>query len=848
MRRKKLVCFALSLLMLLCMFAVNTEKAYAIDSASAVLDKIMAGDAAADDRFGSSVVISGDLVAVGAVNDDSLAGAVYVYDLSSGDGTLSDVLASERKLTASDRAAGDKFGLSVAMSGNTIAVGAFQDESSRGSVYIYDLSSGEGSLSDVLASELKLTANDRAANDFFGYSVAISGDHVAVGAYQDDVNADNSGSVYIYDLSEEDVSASQLKLTASDGALFDNFGYSVAISGDTVVVGAVNHNYTGAVYVYDLSEADVSASQLKLTASDGAPYDYFGCSVAILGDTVAVGAYGDGSSRGSVYIYDMSEADVPGSQLKLTASDGAAGVNFGNSVAISGDTVAVGAYQDHNKGAAYVYDLSEADVPASELKLAAGDGAEGDYFGCSVAISGDQVAVGASGDGSSSGSVYTYIGKYDVVLDKQGGSGGDDSFYTTYNGTVPPASAPSRAGYDFDGYYSRINGGGTKYYTADMTIVHPDWYSGEGPLYANWIAHNYTVAFDGNGADSGSMPDQSFTYDIVQSLTASAFSKTNYFFLGWATSADGEVLYSDGQIANIVTEADGDTVTLYAKWNGDLFTVSLNQQGGTGGTYSVTAEYESAMPPAAAPTRQSYTFQGYFTAVNGGGEQYYNADMSSAKDWDLTSDTVLYAYWTESSPLNITTTDLPAGTLGESYSGTVTASGGDGSNSWYANGLPGGLSIERDTGAISGRPNETGTFSVKVTVYDAESRKAEQTYSLVVSAPSGTGRYEIAPDTDSAYTVSTVDGLTTLTINSGYSGFRFIEVSVAANIAHEGTEVVIFTQKRDGVQIGYSFNKADYDSTGYAGAGFNVQEGDIIKIFIVDELSNSPGSNPLLLQ
>lgn len=199
-------------------------------------------------------------------------------------------------------------------------------------------------------------------------------------------------------------------------------------------------------------------------------------------------------------------------------------------------------------------------------------------------------------------------------------------------------------------------------------------------------------------------------------------------------------------------------------------------------------------------------------------------------------------------PLSISTQDLPDGTLGESYSSTLIASGDDGSNAWYANGLPEGLSMNQDTGKISGKPSKTGTFSVEVTVYDGEGRKAAKMYSLTVSAPSETGKYEIVPAADSAYTASTVNGFTTLTINNGVSGFRYIRASVNPIVAHEGEEACVFVQIRDGVQIGFHATIADFDELVDGVAGFNVQTGDVIKMYIVDELTNNPNSNPVLLQ
>ncbi len=198
--------------------------------------------------------------------------------------------------------------------------------------------------------------------------------------------------------------------------------------------------------------------------------------------------------------------------------------------------------------------------------------------------------------------------------------------------------------------------------------------------------------------------------------------------------------------------------------------------------------------------------------------------------------------------LSVDTPSILAATIGESYTCGLSASGGDGSNSWYASGLPKGLGISWKSGIISGKPGVTGTFSVEVRVYDGEGRKATKTYSLVVSPPSAKGKYTIVPDTDSAYTVSTANGFTTLTIKSGVTGFRYFNVAIEPVVTHEGEETVVFVRQRAGVQIGYSFVKADFDVSSNAGVGFNVSPGDIIRVYVVDALSNSSGSNPVLLQ
>jgi len=218
----------------------------------------------------------------------------------------------------------------------------------------------------------------------------------------------------------------------------------VAISGDTVVVGAEEEDGTGynfgAAYLFERNQggADNWGEVKKLTASDGADDDRFGCSVAISGDTVVVGAYGEdgaGATRGAAYVYernyDPSNPSTPladnwGQVKKLTASDGEDYDGFGNSVAISGDTVAVGASGEDGagnyRGAAYLFERNwgGADNWGEVQKLTASDGADDDHFGFSVAISGDTVVVGArykDGAGTNRGAAYVFsLQPYDIYL------------------------------------------------------------------------------------------------------------------------------------------------------------------------------------------------------------------------------------------------------------------------------------------------------------------------------------------------------------------------------------------------------------------------------------------------
>ena len=161
---------------------------------------------------------------------------------------------------------------------------------------------------NIVATETKITASDAAADDFFGESVAVGSGRIVVGAHNDDVNGSDSGSAYIFDLDGNQIT----KITASDGAGGDKFGQSVAIGSGRIVVGAPydggNVSSSGSAYIFDLDGNQLA----KITASDGAESDLFGRAVAIGSGRIVVGARSDddnGSDSGSAYIYTTPTAD-----------------------------------------------------------------------------------------------------------------------------------------------------------------------------------------------------------------------------------------------------------------------------------------------------------------------------------------------------------------------------------------------------------------------------------------------------------------------------------------------------------------------------------------------------------
>lgn len=396
--------------------------------------KLSASDGTSYDVLGYSVAVSGDTVVVSAhgddigLNDDQ--GSAYIFVKPSGGWTENMIEAA--KLTASDGSGGDGFGTSVAISGDTVVVGAHYDDIgsklNQGSAYIF--MKPPGGWAGNLTENAKLTASDGDSTDYFGESVAADNDTVVVGAPRNRYDK-YPQAAYVF-VKPESGWASMTQtaiLTASDGAWTDSFGSSVAISGDTVVVGARFHNSSqGAAYVFVRPEdgwADMTQST-KLTACNGIAY--FGRAVAVSGDTVVVGADHDNigikTAQGSAYVFVKPFSgwvETPTYNAKLIASDGNQDDYFGFSVAVSGETVVVGAWYadvgtNTTQGAAYWFvkpQVGWTDNITESAKLTASDGLANNLFGASVAVNGNTVVVGEPMDDLGSitnqGAAYVFV-------------------------------------------------------------------------------------------------------------------------------------------------------------------------------------------------------------------------------------------------------------------------------------------------------------------------------------------------------------------------------------------------------------------------------------------------------
>ena len=368
----------------------------------AQIAKLTASDGVAGDLFGHSVAVDGDTAVVGAYEDGSEKGAAYVLAKDSS-GAWSQVA----KLTASDGEAGDIFGWSVAVDWDTVVVGARYDDSA----YVF---TKPGTGWATATETAKLTASDGVVGDWFGQSVAVDGDTVVVGASEDD----GSGSAYVFTKAADSVwtdATQTAKLTASDGDDFDEFGKSVAVDGDTAVAGAPNNDGYGSAYVFIKPAAgwDDATQTAKLTpgaTDDGAAglAGTFGAAVAVDGGTVVVGASAYSGSQGRAYVFTKPSGGWEDAErtAELATSD-AEKNQFGWSVAVDGNTVVVGAHTDdasdsvNDSGSVYVFTQATDSVWADAtetVKLTATDGTSGDQFGWSIAAGGGTVVVGVHWD------------------------------------------------------------------------------------------------------------------------------------------------------------------------------------------------------------------------------------------------------------------------------------------------------------------------------------------------------------------------------------------------------------------------------------------------------------------
>ncbi len=505
------------------------------------------------DAFGTALAVSGDTVVIGAPDEDSEAtgvngnnadnssdssGAAYVFVRT---GTT---WAQQAYLKASNTDPGDQFGKSVSVSGDTIVVGAPNEKSSAVGVNGNQASNGlilAGAAyvfvrnGTTWTQQAYLKASNTASFNYFGHSVTVDGNTVAVAAPQ----AQSSGAVYLF-VRSGTTWTQQAAFPGSNTGGQDQFGWSVGLSGDTLVVGAnqedsnatgVNNTGTGpaplqfnsgAAYVFmRIGSSWVQEAYLK--ASNTGEKDLFGTTVAVSGDTVVVGAlFEDSNARGvnttgtdaninfdsgAAYVFVRSSGSWT-QQAYLKASNSEEGDVFGASVAISGNTLVVGASDEDstvfgingsqtsdgadtfNSGAAYVF-VRSGSTWTQQAYLKASNTDEGDYFGTTVAISGDTVVTGAPYESSNSTGVNANATNNNAV------DAGAAYTFTGFGPSVlaePEIEVEYPAGTGLVDGASTINVGGTPALQVSSFVTVTISNSGTAPL------KNLAVSKSGTGA------------------------------------------------------------------------------------------------------------------------------------------------------------------------------------------------------------------------------------------------------------------------------------------------------------------------------------------------------------
>lgn len=483
------------------------------------------------------------------------------------------ISADETKLLPDVGAAGDEFGSSVSIFYDYAAVGVPGDDEmgeDAGAVYLYKRT---GSTWDLVE---KFTAYDGAAGDGFGSSVHMYYNYfLIVGAPYDDDNGSNSGSVYVFEKTWG-VWDLEVKLTASDGAAGDQFGYSVTMGNHRAIIGCPFDDdfgtSSGSVYIYNNNTA---WTESKLNASDASENDLFGISVnARLGNLI-VGAHKNddhGSESGSAYIFRLQAVNDWIEKIKLTASDASAGDWFGYSVSIGKDYAIVGAYKDdaygNNSGSAYIFERDGENWSESK-KLTPNDAATDDWFGVSVSICEDYAIVGApreDGGGYSSGSVY--------LFERDGSDWIENAKIT------PSDAAPN----DFSCSSVCI----TRHNNPDLDnffIVGSIWDDDNGDLSGSaYIYSQYRVWVDDDYSETGWIGQHIWGYDAFNNIQ-DAIDAVDY---GTVMVNEGTYtenlnvnkdirIFGDG-VDETFIQASGDEPDGAAPWNGRIFEIGTGHE------------------------------------------------------------------------------------------------------------------------------------------------------------------------------------------------------------------------------------------------------------------------------
>ena len=494
-------------------------------------DHLIAPDATKFAYFGFSVGIDDDTAIIGATRDDeagSDAGAAYVFVRKGVEWTF------QAKLLGNNTEAEDNFGYAVDVDGN-FAIVTSPKNRGAGAAYIYER---EGTVWEQKRNRvrIRMIPIDRDGASAFGTSVDISGETAVIGATGGKVGQDIVGAAYVFTRNEPPFWNQHTKLTASDSRGGDQLGYAVALSGSEVIAGAPKHSAgglgSGAAYIYEQKEDGTWIEAIKLSDGETASEDQFGISVAISGNLAISGAQQDDDvapNAGAAYIFERS-GTLWLQRTKLVADDAKAGDLFGNTVAISGETVVVGAPGADDagpeSGAAYVFTYL-GDEWVQRAKLIGDDTRMFDHFGTAVAIHEDTALIGAHGKdegAEDSGAAYIFVRNgvawiQQAKLAHRNAVPGDQFGHAVAiygDNALIGAHLSDATGPDSGAAYIFTRNGGT--WTQDFEIIPND--SGLGDEFGYAVDLTNGVAIIGAPKEDRSEPDMGAAYVFVETRTA----------------------------------------------------------------------------------------------------------------------------------------------------------------------------------------------------------------------------------------------------------------------------------------------------------------------------------------
>ncbi|MDX2040011.1 MAG: putative Ig domain-containing protein [Acidobacteriota bacterium] len=695
--------------------------------------KIVVNGSGVASNFGGALALDGDTLLVGASGQNASQGAAYVFVRSDAS------WAFQQQLTAADGKAGNKFGFALALHGDTALVGAPRATvGNPSSAYIFTRSG------PTWTQQPKLNSVNGTATDQFGQAVALSGDIAVVSAYTDEIGTQKSqGAVHLF-LRDGASWTPQRKLFAADGRAVDVFGNALALDRDTLLVGALGDDIgantdQGSAYVFVIRD-NRHVEQQRIIAHDGAGKDGFGHALALSGDTLAVGV---GQRPGAVYLFTRNGTTPNTSwtfRQKVTANDGSPDNLFGFAVALDGDTLAVGAPGDggNRRGAAYIFVRQGANWTQQKKLLAPGNAA-GDNFGNAIALDEGTVAVGAYADDVDGrvdqGSVHVFVRS--VTPFSQ-----DWVFQKTLLAYFQAAYEGFGASLALQGESIAIGAPGTKVgVNEDQGAVYV--YSRNG---VNWTFQAFLAASSGSAGDflgnsvaiSGDTVVAGAPYDQIG---MNPYAGSAYVFLR------GDSNWREQQRITAPDEALGDHFGSAVAFDGDTVVISAQEdevdgrdEQGSAYVFTRKGAFWTFQHQLTASDGAADDYFGHALALDGDFIAVGAVSDTVGTNVDQGS---VYVYATPPCPsISVTPSSLPNGAVGAAYEQYLKDSitNGDGPFYFIVSGgaLPSGLTLNYSSGRLSGTPVAAGSFHTVTVTNNRSLCSGSRAYTLTIRPPNQT--------------------------------------------------------------------------------------------------------------